>query len=53
MLFAVSAPAPAANDDLVRDENPAPGGWDPYEVWRTRVKERPGRDPGRGGRRPR
>jgi hypothetical protein len=28
----------AANDDAVEGAGPAPA-WDPYEVWRTRVKD--------------
>jgi hypothetical protein len=28
----------AANDEFVGPTRPTTGGWDPYEVWRTRVK---------------
>jgi hypothetical protein len=31
----------AANDEFARAREPqasSPGGWDPFEVWRTRVK---------------
>jgi hypothetical protein len=28
----------AANDEFVGPIRPSTGGWDPYEVWRTRVK---------------
>ncbi len=42
----VGAKAPAANDDTI-DGGGRPGGWDPFEVWRTRVRDaRPrGADP--------
>jgi len=28
----------AANEEFAGRATSAPGGWDPYEVWRTRVK---------------
>ena len=28
----------AANDDLINGSGPAPG-WDPFEIWRTRVRD--------------
>lgn len=47
----VRLPAEAANDDhgppvaaVVVAPSPIPSGWDPFEVWRTRV-----RDAGRDG----
>lgn len=36
--FGVTDAAAAANDDIVDGAGPAPA-WDPYEVWRTRVKD--------------
>lgn len=29
---------PAANDDKIEGAGPGPG-WDPFEVWRTRVRD--------------
>jgi hypothetical protein len=28
----------AANEEYTRQPQPSPAGWDPFEVWRTRVK---------------
>jgi hypothetical protein len=48
---ALQSPAPASNGPHAPGQNAAPprllprraSGWDPYEVWRTRIK--PPRDP--------
>jgi hypothetical protein len=37
----------AANDPVIADPEPATG-WDPFEVWRTRVRDLTLRDPGEG-----
>ena len=34
----VSAEFPAANDDAIEGGG-RPAGWDPFEVWRTRVRD--------------
>jgi hypothetical protein len=41
----------AANDAAIDESGPAPG-WDPFEVWRTRVKDARERDPTDGGENP-
>jgi hypothetical protein len=39
----ISLPAEAANDPLhppvAIDPVPRPAGWDPFEIWRTRVRD--------------
>jgi hypothetical protein len=37
-LAAPQSLTPAANDEFPAVSKPAPG-WDPFEVWRTRVRE--------------
>lgn len=51
---ALSSPLHAANDEVVSAPKRAPdhpagraGGWDPYEVWRTRIKDQQDRTTGR------
>lgn len=50
ILFADRALVSAANDDRLQERPPPPRGWDPWQVWRTRVKDRAGSGP-RGQRR--
>jgi hypothetical protein len=38
LLVATQPPASAANEEFTAAPRPA-AGWDPYEVWRTRIKE--------------
>ncbi len=41
-------PLEAANDPLIAGPRPASGGWDPFEIWRTRVRGRRLRLPSEG-----
>ncbi|MBM5810777.1 MAG: hypothetical protein FJ191_02250 [Gammaproteobacteria bacterium] len=48
-LFAAHALVAAANDERLREQSAPARGWDPWQVWRTRVKVRAG--PGPNGQR--
>ena len=37
-LLTAPQPLAAANEEFARQPQPSTGGWDPFEVWRTRVK---------------
>ena len=38
LLTAPQPPLTAANEEFARQPKPSASGWDPFEVWRTRVK---------------
>jgi hypothetical protein len=37
-LLTAPQPLAAANEEFARQPQPSKTGWDPFEVWRTRVK---------------
>lgn len=37
-LLTAPQPLAAANEEFARQSQPSKTGWDPFEVWRTRVK---------------
>lgn len=41
----------AANDAVISESGPAPG-WDPFEIWRTRVRDARGQRPMDGDKSP-
>jgi hypothetical protein len=40
-LLTAPQPLAAANEEFARQPQPSTAGWDPFEVWRTRVKVAP------------